>query len=88
MLHLVLETAVFLGNINIEYIVQQYAAMQLETIVLPALPAAEGSDLMYASPVAIPAIFVGFVFQAQNVVMPVMVGQYQTTVAANRVSGV
>jgi hypothetical protein len=59
--------------------VQQYAAMQMETIVLPGLPAAEGRDVMYAAPVAIPAIAVGFVFEGQNVVMPVIVGQYQTT---------
>jgi hypothetical protein len=67
------------ADINAEYVVQQYAAMQLETIVLPGQPAAEGRDVMYAAPVAIPAIAVGFVFEGQNVVMPVIVGQYQTT---------
>ena len=67
------------ADINADYVVQQYAAMQMETIVLPGLPAAEGRDVMYAAPVAIPAIAVGFVFEGQNVVMPVIVGQYQTT---------
>ena len=66
-------------DINAEYVVQQYAATQLDTIVLPGMPAAEGRDILYAAPVAIPAIAIGFVFQGQNVVMPVMVGQYQTT---------
>lgn len=67
------------ADIKADYVVQQYGAIQLETIVLPGLQAAEGRDVMYAAPVAIPAIAVGFVFEGQNVVMPVIVGQYQTT---------
>ena len=66
------------ADVNAEYVVEQPAARQLDTVVLPGVPAAEGRDLVYAAPVAIPAISLGFVFQGQNVVMPVLVGQYRT----------
>lgn len=65
------------ANIDAEYLVQQQVARHLDTIVLPGVPAGEGRDLAYKTPVAIPALSLGFVFQGQNVVMPALVGQYE-----------
>ncbi len=56
---------------------QREAGRQLETLVLQGAPGAEGRDLVYTAPVAIPVASLGLVFQGRNVVMPVLIGQYQ-----------
>lgn len=64
--------------IHAEYVVQRQAARHLDTIVLQASPGPEGRDLVYTAPIAIPARSLGLAFTGQNVVMPVLVGQYET----------
>lgn len=63
--------------IHAEYVVQREAGRQVETLVLQGEPGSEARDLIYTAPVAIPVASVGLVFQGRNVVMPVMIGQYQ-----------
>jgi len=62
--------------VHADYVVQRQAGRQLETLVLQGAPGTEGRDLVYTAPVAIPVESVGLAFQGQNVVMPVMIGQY------------
>lgn len=62
--------------VHADYVVQRQAGRQLETLVLQRAPGTEGRDLVYTAPVAIPVESVGLAFQGQNVVMPVMIGQY------------
>ena len=67
------------SGISAEYVVERQAQRQLESIVLQGTPGANGRDLLYTAPVAIPVRALGLAFQGQNVVMPAMVGQYQST---------
>ena len=64
--------------IHAEYVVEQRPARHQETIVLQGSPAQEGRDLVYTTPVAVPARSLGLVFKNQNIVMPVQAGQYRT----------
>lgn len=63
--------------IHAEYVVEQQAARVTEAVQLQGAPGAGERDLVYTAPIAIPAQSIGFAFQGQNVVMPVLVGQYQ-----------
>lgn len=65
------------STIHVEYVVERQAARHLDTIVLQGAPGTEARDLVYTAPIAIPARSLGLVFTAQNVVMPVQVGQYE-----------
>jgi len=65
--------------IHAEYVVERQAGRQLETLVLQGAPGAEGKDLVYTAPVAIPVQALGLAFQAENVVMPALIGQYQAS---------
>lgn len=63
--------------IHAEYVVAQPKTRNLETLVLQGGRGMQGRDLVYASPVAIPTRSLGLVFEGQNVVMSVQLGQYQ-----------
>lgn len=65
------------AGVHAEYVVQREAGRQLETLLLQGAPGAGAPDLVYTAPVAIPVASVGLAFQVRNVVMPVMIGQYQ-----------
>lgn len=68
---------VVFSAVNAEYIVEHQARRHLESIALQGRMSADGVDLLYTAPVAIPVSSLGLVFQGQNVVMPAMVGQYR-----------
>jgi len=63
--------------VHAEYVVQREAGRQLDTLVLQGAPGSEPRDLVYTAPVALPVASVGLSFQGRNIVMPVMIGQYQ-----------
>lgn len=63
--------------IHAEYVVEKQAKRHVETLVLEGRRAAEGRDLVYMAPVAVPAHSLGLVFKGENIVMPVQLGQYQ-----------
>lgn len=63
--------------IHAEYVVEQQVAREMDTILLQGVPGTGERDLVYTAPIAIPVRSVGFAFKGQNVVMPVLVGQYQ-----------
>lgn len=63
--------------IHAEYVVARQKERDVETLILHGVRGMEGRDVVYTTPVAIPTRSLGLVFKGQNIVMPVLLGQYQ-----------
>lgn len=66
--------------ITAELVTQRRLPERWESVVLQPAPAEPGADLVYAAPPALPVQAIGLELQGQNIVMPVLVGQYRKTV--------
>lgn len=65
------------ATITAETVAQRHVPEHWESMVLQAAPAEPGADLVYAAPPALPVQSIGLELQGENVVMPVVVGQYR-----------